>query len=116
MGVYVNAYLKDENDVFCLAPMDPFISNSLIGIYSKEHPYFKFTSDLFKLFRSAGYEFNYSSVSSGGIFLSTNEILQLYGNLVQSLASAHYPTGDTIKSLLHFIGICLANRYVISIG
>ena len=116
MGVYISAHIQDENKVFISAPMEPFANSPLIGIYSEEEPYFKFTDKINQLLCSAGFKFDFSSVGNGGKILNMKDVAELYGMLLQKSYDSSFSSDPNFKGILHFLGICLANLYPVSIG
>jgi hypothetical protein len=110
MGFHISARVQ-KGGRFDYAPFAPFAGSTLP--FSMEHlPTFKYSNLVAPIFKSIGYDIR----DSGALFSPTSIALiycQLYEKKQLSFEGVF--SKNLLDGLLHFLGICLAHQYYISI-
>jgi len=104
MGVIVVARVLRDDDLY-YAPLVPFQGNLLV---KGEYPSFRQSEEIALIFRSIGYSFTRCTQ------YSPMQIVAIYGALLKH-SQQQVLENEMTHALLHFLGICLANQYFLSI-
>ncbi|MGG3471415.1 hypothetical protein ABES02_28580 [Neobacillus pocheonensis] len=134
MEIYVHALKVNKEGVHDIAPIAPFKENPLLGIYSEEQAYFKLDSAMNKLFTALGVKLSdYFTEDRYGVVFNIRQVMELYARLyrekealrqrlagmsdaeIKQYNEQHFAPDETVDAVLHFLGICLANQYPVSL-